>query len=168
MAEVLAARGDTALVFRGDDGLDELTTTTTSSVWVAAAGGVVTRHVDPKDLGLALSEPGALRGGDRVFNARVVRDLLAGKPGAIRDAVLLNAGSGASPAYDGFSWRDAPDRMRRPLLTGWSMRWRLDLSRPGRRSTRARPRGPSTAGSSSVSSWRLNQSAPIENAASRS
>ena len=107
MAEVLAARGDTALVFRGDDGLDELTTTTTSSVWVAAAGEVVTRQVDPKDLGLALSEPGALRGGDRVFNARVVRDLLAGKPGAIRDAVLLNAAAGIA-AYDGFSRRDAP------------------------------------------------------------
>src|SRR5205823_2502717 len=69
MAEVLAARGDTALVFRGDDGLDELTTTTTSSVWVAAGGDVVTRPVHPNDLGLALSEPGALRGGDRVFNA---------------------------------------------------------------------------------------------------
>ena len=107
MAEVLASRGDTALVFRGDDGLDELTTSTTSSVWVAAGGGVVTRPVDPKDLGLALSEPGALRGGDRVFNARVVRDLLAGKPGAIRDAVLLNAAAGIA-AYDGFSWRDAP------------------------------------------------------------
>ena len=48
MAEVLAARGDTALVFRGDDGLDELTTTTTSSVWVAAGGGVVTRPVRPE------------------------------------------------------------------------------------------------------------------------
>jgi anthranilate phosphoribosyltransferase len=109
MAEVLATRGDTALVFRGDDGLDELTTTTTSSVWVAAGGGVVTRQVDPRDLGLALSEPGALRGGDRVFNAGVVRDLLAGKPGAIRDAVLLNAAAGIA-AYDGFSGRGpAPD-----------------------------------------------------------
>ena len=82
MAEVLAGRGDSALVFRGDDGLDELTTTTTSSVWVAAGGGVVTRPVDPTDLGhRARPSPAALRGGDRVFNAAVVRDLLAGKPG---------------------------------------------------------------------------------------
>jgi anthranilate phosphoribosyltransferase len=107
MAAVLATRGDTALVFRGDDGLDELTTTTTSSVWVAAGGGVATRQVDPKELGLALSEPGALRGGDRVFNAGVVRDMLAGKPGAVRDAVLLNAAAGIA-AYDGFRWRGAP------------------------------------------------------------
>ena len=107
MAEVLAARGDTALVFRGDDGLDELTTTTTSSVWVATRGGVVARPVHPNDLGLALSEPGALRGGDRVFNAGVVRDLLAGKPGPIRDAVLLNAAAGIA-AYDAFPWRGAP------------------------------------------------------------
>jgi anthranilate phosphoribosyltransferase len=107
MAEVLAARGDTALVFRGDDGLDELTTTTTSSVWVATRGGVVARPVHPNDLGLALSQPGALRGGDRVFNAGVVRDLLAGKPGPIRDAVLLNAAAGIA-AYDAFPWRGAP------------------------------------------------------------
>lgn len=107
MAEVLATRGDTALVFRGDDGLDELTTTTTSSVWVVAGGAVVTRQIDPTDLGLARSEPGALRGGDPVFNAGVVRDLLAGKPGAVRDAVLLNAAAGIA-AYDGFAGRGAP------------------------------------------------------------
>ena len=107
MAEVLASRGDTALVFRGDDGLDELTTTTTSSVWLAARGAVVTGQIDPRDLGLALSEPGALRGGDRVVNAGVVRDLLAGKPGPIRDAVLLNAAAGIA-AYDGFPSRGAP------------------------------------------------------------
>jgi anthranilate phosphoribosyltransferase len=107
MAEVLASRGDTALVFRGDDGLDELTTTTTSSVWVATGGGVAAGRVDPTDLGLARAEPGGLRGGDPVFNAAVVRDLLAGKPGPIRDAVLLNAAAGIA-AYDGLSSPEAP------------------------------------------------------------
>src|SRR3954453_17067835 len=47
MAAVLAARGDSALVFRGDDGLDELTTTTTSSTWVAVDGSVTAATVDP-------------------------------------------------------------------------------------------------------------------------
>jgi anthranilate phosphoribosyltransferase len=100
MAQVLAARGDTALVFRGDDGLDELTTTTTSSVWVAAQGSVVATAIDPAAFGIATAQPEQLRGGDRVHNAAVVRDVLAGTSGAIRDAVLLNAAAGIA-AYDG-------------------------------------------------------------------
>src|SRR3954453_10705456 len=76
MAEVLAARGDTALGFRGDDGLDELTTTTTSSVWVAAGGSVAETSLDPKAFGIEAVSPEALRGGDRVHNAAVVRALL--------------------------------------------------------------------------------------------
>lgn len=102
MAEVLAARGDTALVFRGDDGLDELTTTTTSSVWVAAGGLVAEASLDPKTFGIAAVPPEALRGGDRVHNAAVVRAVLAGGGGAARDAVLLNAAA-AVAAFDGLS-----------------------------------------------------------------
>jgi anthranilate phosphoribosyltransferase len=107
MAEVLARRGDTALVFRGDDGLDELTTTTTSSVWVAVGGDVAAARIDPQDLGLAWVEPALLRGGDRAFNAGVVREVLAGKPGPIRDAVVLNAAAGIA-AYDGLPSQGAP------------------------------------------------------------
>jgi anthranilate phosphoribosyltransferase len=102
MAAVLAERGDTALVFRGDDGLDELTTTTTSRAWVAADGEVVATTVDPAALGIAPVLPAALRGGDRVFNARVLREVLAGGGGGARDAVLLNAAA-AIAAYDGLS-----------------------------------------------------------------
>ncbi len=90
-AGVLAGRGVDALVFRGDDGLDELTTTTTSSYW-EVRGRIVTEGVfDPSVLGLPRSEPGDLRGGDAIHNAGVVRELLAGRTGPIRDAVLLNA-----------------------------------------------------------------------------
>ena len=91
LAEVLAGRGSRALVFRGDDGLDELTTSTTSAVWVVREGAVVTDRVDPTALGLPTSAPGALRGGDAAANAEVVRRLVAGEPGPVRDAVLLNA-----------------------------------------------------------------------------
>ncbi len=105
MAEVMAARGDSALVFRGDDGLDELTTTTTSSVWVAAGGQVAETVLDPADLGIAPVPPEALRGGDRVRNAAVVREVLAGRGEAVRDAVLLNAAA-AIAAYDGLAGRD--------------------------------------------------------------
>jgi anthranilate phosphoribosyltransferase len=99
MAGVFAARGVDAWVFRGDDGLDELTTTTTSSVWTVHAGEVGTTTVDPGALGLAPSTTDALRGGDATHNAEVVRRLLAGEKGAVRDAVLLNAGA-ALAVYD--------------------------------------------------------------------
>lgn len=92
-AGVLARRGVSALVFRGDDGLDELTTATTSSYWEVRDGEVREGRLDPAELGVPRSEPGALRGGDKVHNAAVVRDLLAGKTGPVRDAVLLNAGA---------------------------------------------------------------------------
>jgi anthranilate phosphoribosyltransferase len=100
MAAVLAERGVTALVFRGDDGLDELTTTTTSSVWVVRGGTVTQATVDPRALGLAPAGRADLRGADAAHNARVAGALLAGEPGPVRDAVLLNAGA-ALAAYDG-------------------------------------------------------------------
>ena len=100
MAGVFADRGASALVFRGDDGLDELTTTTTSTVWVVRDGEARRETLDPTDLGIPVSEPDALRGGDVEFNARAVRDLLAGARGPVRDAVLLNAGA-ALAAVDG-------------------------------------------------------------------
>jgi anthranilate phosphoribosyltransferase len=113
MAAVLAGRGDTALVFRGDDGLDELTTTTTSSVWVAADGRVVPVTVDPLALGIKPVEPAALRGGDRAFNAAVVREVLGGGAPGVRDAVLLNAAA-AIAAYDGLE----PERVHDALARG--------------------------------------------------
>ena len=93
MAGVFAGRGVDAWVFRGDDGLDELTTTTTSRVW-AVSGGSVTEHVvDPRAHGLAPATADDLRGGEPAYNADVVRRLLAGERGPVRDAVLLNAGA---------------------------------------------------------------------------
>lgn len=93
MAGVYAARGVDAWVFRGDDGLDELTTTTTSSVWVVHDGQVHEDRVDPASLGLAPATTEDLRGGDAAHNAEVVRRLLAGDSGPVRDAVVLNAGA---------------------------------------------------------------------------
>lgn len=91
MAGVYARRGVDAWVVRGDDGLDELTTTTTSTVWRVHGGTVTETVVDPLDLGLARATADDLRGGDAEHNAEVVRRLLAGDLGPVRDAVLLNA-----------------------------------------------------------------------------
>jgi len=100
LAEVFASRGSSALVVRGDDGLDELTTTTTSTVWVAARGEVRTETVDPAALGIAPATREDLRGGSPEVNAEVFRALVAGDRGPVRAAVLLNA-AGALIAFDG-------------------------------------------------------------------
>ena len=93
MAGVFARRGVDAWVFRGDDGLDELTTTTTSLVWRVHDGAVTAGRVDPREHGLSLVTPEDLRGGDASHNADVVRRLLGGEQGPVREAVLLNAGA---------------------------------------------------------------------------
>ncbi|ARF82921.1 anthranilate phosphoribosyltransferase [Kitasatospora aureofaciens] len=90
IAGVLARRGATALVFRGDDGLDELTITTTSRVWVVRDGVVTETVFDPRDVGIELVGIEALRGADAAYNAEVARRMLAGERGPVRDAVLLN------------------------------------------------------------------------------
>lgn len=92
LAGVFADRGKDAAVFRGDDGLDEVTVSTTTHVWWVRRGVVTERSVDPTRVGLQLHSIDDLRGGDAAHNAGVVRDVFAGKPGAVRDAVLLNAG----------------------------------------------------------------------------
>jgi anthranilate phosphoribosyltransferase len=92
MAGVFASRGRDAAVFRGDDGLDELTLSTTSTVWWVRDGGVSVRSVDPTRLGLSVAPTSSLRGGDPAFNAGVVRTVFEGERGPVRDAVVLNAG----------------------------------------------------------------------------
>lgn len=93
MAGVFAKRGVDAWVFRGDDGLDELTTTTTSRIW-AVTDGTVTEHLlEPLDFGIWRGTAEGLRGKDARFNADVVRRVMAGEQGQVRDAVVLNAGA---------------------------------------------------------------------------
>lgn len=91
LAGVLAERGTSALVFRGDDGLDELTTTSTSTVWSVHDGAVQRESFDPRDVGISIVPIEALRGADAAYNADVARRLLEGERGPVRDAVLLNS-----------------------------------------------------------------------------
>jgi anthranilate phosphoribosyltransferase len=112
LAEVLARRGTRALVFRGDDGLDELTTATTSAVWVVRGGEVVPDRADPTVLGIETPPPGALRGGDAAANAEVFRRVMGGEKGPVRDAVLLNAAA-ALAAFD-----ERPQRLHDALGAG--------------------------------------------------
>jgi anthranilate phosphoribosyltransferase len=101
IADVLAGRGTTALVVRGDDGLDEITTTNTTSVWRVDGGRVRRESLNVLDLGVSNATTADLRGGDVTFNAEVARRLFVGETGPVRDAVLVNA-AGAVAAYSGF------------------------------------------------------------------
>jgi anthranilate phosphoribosyltransferase len=93
MAEVLARRGTRAMLFRGVDGLDELTTTDLSAVYDVKDGTVRETHLDPGKLGLGRVKPEDLAGGDAPHNATIARRILDGEPGPQRDVVLLNAGA---------------------------------------------------------------------------
>lgn len=98
IAAALASRGSTALVVRGDDGLDKLTTTASSCVWVVHNGRAVPELLDPRSLGLPLSSPANLRGSTAAANAQVLRSVLAGDPSPARDVVLLNAAAAVAVA----------------------------------------------------------------------
>lgn len=91
MAEVLARRGVRAKLFRGADGLDELTTTGSSTVFEVSGGGVDETTLDPDDAGLSRASAEDLRGGDAAASASIARAVLEGKPGPRRDVVVLNA-----------------------------------------------------------------------------
>jgi anthranilate phosphoribosyltransferase len=101
IAGVFALRGDSALVVRGEDGLDEFTTAAPTRVWIARDCKVEESVVDATDLGLARSRDGDLRGGDATFNAAAAHRMFAGGTGPVRDAVLLNAAA-AFAAHEGF------------------------------------------------------------------
>lgn len=104
MAAEMASRGRTALVFRGSDGLDELTTTGNSHIWQVSGGVVTEFELNPLDLGLKIAKIEDLVGGDAHFNAQVARMVFGAEPAdrdlnAVREIVLLNAAGGVV-AYD--------------------------------------------------------------------
>jgi anthranilate phosphoribosyltransferase len=113
IARVVAGRGATVLVVRGDDGLDEITTAATTSTWVVEAGDVREECLDVHDLGISRATLADLRGGDAAFNAGVARRLVAGEKGPVRDAVLVNAAA-AVAAHSGFGG-DLTGALRRAL-----------------------------------------------------
>ena len=99
LAQELAQRGRFGLVSRGNDGLDELTTTTKSQIWEVSPNigyqmgirSIPARHQNEPNLEQLL-------GGDASHNAQIARDLFAGETsanlGAVRDIVILNAAGG--------------------------------------------------------------------------
>ncbi len=99
MAQVLGDRGVDGFVFRGDDGLDEFTLTTTTQVLSIGSGEIESGLVDPTQLGIERSPIEKLVGGDAEANAKVALSIFNGELGAPRDAVLLNSAA-AIAAYN--------------------------------------------------------------------
>lgn len=100
-------------MFRGDDGLDELTTTGHSHIWEVSRGAVTEHDLDPLELGIPRASIDDLRGGDPQHNASVARTVLAGEQGPVRDIVLLNAAAGLVS----FSLAQDPAEAQRPIVT---------------------------------------------------
>ena len=109
---VFQTRGATALVFRGDDGLDELTTTGHSHVWEVSRGTVKEHDLDPRELGIPRARIDDLVGGDAAHNAEIVHRVLAGDRGPVRDIVVLNAAAGLVS----FELAKDPSQFQRAIL----------------------------------------------------
>jgi anthranilate phosphoribosyltransferase len=107
MAEVLARLGTThALVFHGEDGLDELTTTGPSTIWEVRDGTVTTWRFDPAEHGIPRATVADLQGGDVAESRRVADEVLSGMPGPRRDIVVLGAAAALLAADLVTSWQD--------------------------------------------------------------
>ena len=110
MAQVLAEKGCDGFVFRGDDGLDEITLATTTSVLSIGNAEIKSDRIDAKDFGMQNAPIEAIVGGDATENARISRAIFAGERGAPRDAVLLNAAA-AIAAFEGDMQSDVKERL---------------------------------------------------------
>jgi|GEM_PF-460745 len=91
VAEVLAKRGCEGFVFRGDDGLDEVSLSTTTTVLIIKDGVIRREIFDPSEIGLEKFPLSALKGGTPDENAQITRGIFAGELGAYRESVLINA-----------------------------------------------------------------------------
>jgi anthranilate phosphoribosyltransferase len=92
IAQVLGNLGSQAAwVVHGSDGLDEITTSGTTSVAALEDGRVRTFEISPEDAGLPRGKPEQLRGGDAASNAAALLNVLSDKPGPFRDVATLNA-----------------------------------------------------------------------------
>ena len=115
MAQVLAAKGCDGFVFRGDDGLDEITLATTTSILIIGEGEIKSDRIDAKDFGIANAPLEAIVGGDAAENAEISRAIFKGERGAPRDAVLLNAAA-AIAAFEGNFNQDIRTRLSDGLI----------------------------------------------------
>ena len=91
MGNVLAKLGcEKALIVHGNDGLDEITLSTTSTIWTLDSGIVTKTEVSPKEFGIKESPLSTILAPDPDISARIIRSVFEGEGGAAREVVLLN------------------------------------------------------------------------------
>jgi anthranilate phosphoribosyltransferase len=112
VAGVFRTRGASALVYRGDDGIDKLTTTGHSHVWEVSKGNVLEHDINSEELGFPKARPEDLLGENPEHNARLAQAVVRGEPGRVRDIVVLNAAAGLAA----FALADDPHQVERNLL----------------------------------------------------
>jgi anthranilate phosphoribosyltransferase len=116
MARALAAVGtQKAFVVAGDDGMDEISTTGPTRISETVGATVITREVAPEDFGLPRAPAEALRGGDPETNARLLRRVLEGEKGPLRDVVLANSSAALVAAGKAVDFREGVERAAEAL-----------------------------------------------------
>jgi anthranilate phosphoribosyltransferase len=119
MAQVLKNLGsDCVWVVHGSDGLDEITTSGSTSVAALENGAIRTFEIKPEDVGLPRAKPEALRGGDAEHNARALLDVLKGKASAFRDVALFNSAAALVVAGKAKDLKDAAGLARKSIDSG--------------------------------------------------
>lgn len=125
MAEVLRRLGTKhSVVVSGDDGMDEVTISRTTSVYEIVNDEVKTWSIDPTALGYHRAPRHAILGGDAAENAIIAGFLLEGKASAYRDVVELN-GAAALLAADRVSSMEEGIALAKQLLTDGSVQRKL-------------------------------------------
>ena len=119
MAQVLGDRGVEGFIFRCNDGLDEITLATTTSVLTIGNGEISSDLLDPLDFGISRAPISALVGGEAAENARITTAIFNGEKGAPRDAVVLNAAA-AIAAFDGEIELSLHDRIAKGITRATS------------------------------------------------
>jgi anthranilate phosphoribosyltransferase len=107
-----------AWIVHGRDGMDEITTTTTTDVAMLENGQITTRTLTPADFGLAQATPDALKGGDAQTNAAALRAILDGEPGAYRDIVIANSSAALCIHNSALSLKDAAEKAAHAIDSG--------------------------------------------------
>ena len=107
-----------AWVVHGQDGLDEITTTTATTVTELKNGQIETYDIHPKDIGLDLCSAQDLQGGDATQNAKALKDLLHGQPGPYRDIVIFNTAAALIVSGKAQTLQDGADHACQSIDSG--------------------------------------------------
>ena len=115
MAQVMASKGCDGFIFRGDDGLDEITLNGATTILAIGGEQIIREKIDAKDFGLQNAPLSSIVGGDGAENAAISMSIFNGEIGAHRDVVLLNAAATIA-AFEGALDESVHERIAQGLV----------------------------------------------------